>query len=99
MILEKTPVSLKGDLSRWLVEVKSGVYVGHVSARVRDLLWEKCSRSRRAGMVFQAWNTNNEQRFTMRMAGSGNRRIVDWEGVQLVERKNEKNERSPIAEG
>ncbi|NPV75794.1 MAG: type I-E CRISPR-associated endoribonuclease Cas2 [Anaerolineae bacterium] len=86
MILEKTPASLKGDLSRWLIEVKSGVYVGHVSAMVRDRLWERCSSSRGVGMVFQAWSTNNEQHFMMKMAGNSERRIVDWEGVQLVEK-------------
>ena len=84
MILEKVPAAVKGDLSRWLVQVRTGVYIGHVSARVRDKLWEKCVASRRAGSIFQAWNTNNEQRFTMRMEGDNDREIIDWEGVQLV---------------
>lgn len=85
MILEKVPAAVKGDLSRWLVQVRTGVYIGHISARVRDKLWEKCTTSRRAGSVFQAWNTNNEQRFFMRMEGDNDREIVDWEGVQLVQ--------------
>lgn len=85
IVLQKVTESLRGELTRWLFEVKSGVYVGNVSALVRDKLWEKCSQSRGAGSVFQAWSTNNEQRFAMRLAGDPNRCIVDWEGVQLVQ--------------
>jgi CRISPR-associated protein Cas2 len=85
MILEKVPVALRGELTRWLMEVKTGVYIGHVSALVRELLWKKCSENRQAGSVFLAWTTNNEQHFSMRLAGSAARRIVDWEGLLLVE--------------
>ncbi|NLH00144.1 MAG: type I-E CRISPR-associated endoribonuclease Cas2 [Chloroflexi bacterium] len=85
MILEKVPPALKGDLTRWLMEVRSGVYIGHVSALVRDKLWERCSQNKGAGSVFQAWSTNNEQRFQMRLSGSKTRRVVDWEGLQLIQ--------------
>jgi CRISPR-associated protein Cas2 len=85
MILNNVPAGVRGDLSRWLIEVKSGVFVGQVSARVRDKLWERCSASKRTGGVFQAWSTNNEQGFHMRMEGMEDRCIVDWEGVELVQ--------------
>lgn len=84
MILDKVPVSLRGDLTRWLIEVKPGVYVGHVNAMVRDKLWEYCLKKRRIGAVFQAWTTNNEQHFEMRLFGAPKRQITVWEGVQLV---------------
>ena len=35
--------------------------------------------------MIQAWSTNNEQGFQMRMFGMEGLRVVDWEGVQLVE--------------
>ena len=85
IVLNNVPVSLRGDLTRWLVEVKSGVYIGQVSARVRDKLWDKCMTNKRTGGVFQAWSTNNEQGFRMRMAGMVDRQIVDWEGVELIQ--------------
>jgi CRISPR-associated protein Cas2 len=84
MILEKVPTGLRGELSRWLVEPRTGVFVGHVSAMVRDRLWEKCRKSRAAGGVLQAWSTNNEQRFRMRACGDTSRCIVDFDGLQLV---------------
>lgn len=90
MILEKVPPSVRGDLSRWLIKVRTGVYIGHVSARVRDKLWAKCVEKRRAGSVFQAWSTNNEQHFAMRLEGDSNREIIDWEGIQLVMEKKDK---------
>jgi CRISPR-associated protein Cas2 len=85
MVLNNVPIGVRGDLTRWLVEVKSGVYIGQVSARVRDKLWERCMKSKRTGGVFQAWSTNNEQGFRMRMSGIIDRRIVDWEGVELIQ--------------
>jgi CRISPR-associated protein Cas2 len=85
IILEKTPPALRGDLSRWLVEPYPGVYIGHVSALVRDMLWQKCCQRVLEGGVLQAWTTNNEQHFEMRACGLTKRRIVDMEGLQLVE--------------
>lgn len=38
--LTKVPQSLRGDLTKWYQEVQTGVYVGNVSARIRDLLWD-----------------------------------------------------------
>ena len=84
MILEKVPTSLRGELSRWLIEPRTGVFIGHVSAMVREKLWEKCSKSAAAGGVLQAWSTNNEQRFQMRMMGDTSRQIVELEGLQLI---------------
>lgn len=85
MILEKVPTSLRGELSRWLLEPRSGVFIGHVSAMVRDRLWDKCCASRQAGSVFQAWSTNNEQRFQMRLHGDASRCILTIEGLHLIE--------------
>jgi len=84
IILEKVSASTRGELTRWLVEVKTGVFVGHLSARVRDKLWEKCTSIKGNGGVTQIWATNNEQHFQMRMAGDTSREIVEMEGLQLI---------------
>lgn len=88
MILNNVPNAVRGDLTRWLLEVKSGVYVGDVSARVREKLWERCTNSKQMGGVFQAWSVNNEQGFRMRMDGITDRRVVNWEGIELIEETN-----------
>jgi CRISPR-associated protein Cas2 len=84
MILEKVPVSVRGELARWLVEVRTGVFIGHVSALVREKLWMKCLQARGMGSVVQAWSTNTEQHFQMRSTGDASRQVVDFEGIQLV---------------
>jgi len=84
MILEKVPTSLRGELSRWLVEPHPGVFVGHVNAMVRERLWDKCCKAKRSGGIVQAWSTNTEQRFEMRMAGATKRAVIDFDGLQLI---------------
>lgn len=85
MILEKVPASARGLLSRWLIEPHPGVFVGHVNAMVRDKLWEKCCSTCHKGGVIQIWTMNNEQHYKMRSYGPTKRRIVDMEGLQLIQ--------------
>jgi CRISPR-associated protein Cas2 len=85
MLLEKVPLRLRGELTRWLVEPRSGVFVGHVNAMVRERLWDKCCNARGLGGVVQLWSTNNEQHFAMRMSGDTSRQIVELEGLQLIQ--------------
>ena len=85
MILERVPTSLRGELTRWLIEPRAGVFVGHVNAMVRERLWDRCCRSSRGGSVVQIWSTNTEQRFRMRMFGVPSRSIVEFEGLQLIQ--------------
>lgn len=40
VILSDCPPRLRGELSKWMLEINSGVFVGNISARVRDQLWQ-----------------------------------------------------------
>jgi len=84
MILENVTTGMRGELTRWLIEPKSGVFVGDVSARVRDLLWDKCRNKKGEGGVIQIWSTNTEQKFKIRMEGETKRQLVELEGLQLI---------------
>ena len=84
MTLERVPPALRGELTRWLIEVQTGVYVGSVSATVRDLLWDKCVQHVRTGRCTQMFKANNEQGFAVRMYGEQKRKLVDIEGYTLV---------------
>ena len=84
LILESVPESLRGQLSKWMLEPKAGVFVGRVSAAVRDLLWEKACREVDEGGATMIFTSDNEQGFSIRSYGDTSRRIVDWEGLQLV---------------
>lgn len=94
MVLEKVPTSLRGELTRWLIEPHPGVFVGNVSAMVRDRLWEKCIKQRADGGLMQIWSTNTEQRFDLRTWGDTDRTLVNFEGVWLVRRPPKKKRKA-----
>jgi len=93
MILERVAPSLRGELTRWLIQPRTGVFVGTVSALVRDKLWEKVIRSldaakprktRRQTGAMMVYTTNTEQGFNIRVFGDTDRRIEDFEGLLLA---------------
>jgi CRISPR-associated protein Cas2 len=88
IVAERVPASLRGYLTRWMLEVHPGVFVGTVSARVRDALWERLVIKRRklTSSVLLLHNTAGEQGFTMLSAGTGSRQIADFDGLLLLRR-------------
>jgi CRISPR-associated protein Cas2 len=84
MILERVSSSLRGELTRWLLEPRAGVFVGTVSALVRDKLWELvCQRGGKGGAML-AYSTGNEQGFALQLWGDTTRLLRDFEGLSLV---------------
>lgn len=93
MMLERVTPSIRGELTRWLVQPRTGVFVGKVSALVRDKLWDRVVHSlasikpRKSGRTpgaIMVYTTNNEQGFALRVTGETDREIVDFEGLSLV---------------
>ena len=84
IILEKASRSLRGELSRFLLEPQSGVFVGKISALVREELWLYCIKSSNSKSVIQIWSDNNEQGFSIRTHGASSREIRNYEGLSLV---------------
>ncbi len=81
LMLEKAPVALRGELTRWLLEARTGVFVGRVSAQVRDLLWEKVCEGRGTGGVMLVYQTDTEQGFAIRADGETSRQVADFDGL------------------
>lgn len=84
LILERVPVGLRGELTRWMLETKAGVFVGRLSGMVRELLWEKVCRSVRGGGCIMIHSSNREQGFVIRMHGDPRRQVEDFEGLFLI---------------
>jgi len=84
-ILQRVPTSLRGELTRWTLEPHTGVFIGTMSAMVREHLWQKINTRLRDGAAICIHTTNTEQGFTIRTWGPTPRRIVDYEGLILVE--------------
>ncbi len=84
ILLERVPTGLRGELSRWMIEPKTNVFVGKISAMVRDKLWEKACKGARDGAAMLIYSSTAEQGFTVRTHGDTNRTLVDMEGLTLV---------------
>jgi CRISPR-associated protein Cas2 len=84
LILERVSPSLRGELTRWLLEPKAGVFVGRVSAMVRDRLWEKACRQVGEGGCLMIHASDSEQGFQIRSWGRTARSVEDFEGLFLV---------------
>ncbi|MFI5756847.1 type I-E CRISPR-associated endoribonuclease Cas2e [Streptomyces sp. NPDC051569] len=78
------PDSLRGALSRWTVEVTPGIFVGTLSARVRDQLWNAVTEVVGDGAALLVHPAANEQGFALRTAGTRRRHPVDFDGLTLI---------------
>ena len=79
------PPRLRGDLSKWLQEVNTGVYVGNVNPRVREAIWQRVCENLKNGRATMVFSANNEQRMDFRVHNTS-WKPVDYEGVQLIRR-------------
>ncbi|MEV6400232.1 type I-E CRISPR-associated endoribonuclease Cas2e [Streptomyces sp. NPDC051907] len=85
IVLANCPAGLRGFLTRWLLEISAGVFIGNPSARIRDALWEEVQQYAGQGRALLAHTTNNEQGFTFRTHDHG-WHPVDHEGLTLLRR-------------
>jgi CRISPR-associated protein Cas2 len=84
LILENVPPGLRGELTRWLLEPKAGVFVGKVSGMVRDRLWGKACAESREGGCLMLHSANTEQGYRILSWGKTSRGIEDFEGLLLI---------------
>lgn len=77
LILTACPPGLRGYITRWLLEASPGVFVGRLSARVRENLWDLVVAERKQGKALLVYSTNNEQGYAVRSSGH------KWNPVKL----------------
>ena len=82
--VENAPPRLRGRLAIWLLEVRAGVYVGKVSRRVREMIWEQIEKGIGDGNAVMAWSTNTESGFDFMTIGANRRIPVEMDGIKLV---------------
>ncbi len=81
--LTDCPLSLRGDLTRWLLEISSGVFVGQVSARVRDALWHRVQANCKNGRATLVYSSGGEQRLSFKVHGDV-WEPIDFDGLKLM---------------
>lgn len=69
LVLTACPDGLRGHLTRWLMEVSAGVFVGHTTSRVRDELWQRTVELIGRGRALMVYSASTEQRFAVRSHG------------------------------
>ena len=79
------PPSLRGDLTKWMFEIDTNVFVGRMSARIRDQLWERIIKSCPDGRATMVYGVNNEQKFDFRVHNSAFTPI-DFDGLILMKK-------------
>jgi len=88
IVLTQCPVGLRGFLTRWLLEISPGVFIGGPSARIRQALWDEVRQYAGKGRALMAYSTNNEQGFTFE-THDHKWHPTDHEGLTLIRRPNE----------
>lgn len=86
LVTSAAPPGLRGELTRWLLEIAPGVYVGHLSARVREKVWELTQANIRNGRAIMVIPARNEQRLEFLTCGDA-WEPVTFDGLKLVRRQ------------
>jgi len=100
IVTEAIPDRLRGYLSRWLLEVRAGVFIGQYSARVRDMLFKTITDNIEEGNVVIAWSADNASGFDFETIGKSRRIPVQFDGLKLISfLPNEESARIEIKSG
>jgi CRISPR-associated protein Cas2 len=85
VVLSDCPAKLRGDISKWMFEVNTGVYVGNMSARVRELLWKRICENLKNGQATMVYSARGEQKMEFCVHNTS-WKIVDFDGIKLMQR-------------
>ena len=83
LVLAACPAGLRGDLSKWMMEVSTGVYIGRLTARVREALWDRVRGAVGAGRATMVYSARNEQGFAFRVHQTA-WQPLDFDGLTLM---------------
>jgi CRISPR-associated protein Cas2 len=68
----------------WLLEVRAGVYIGDVSRRTREMIWEQLAQGYADGNVVLAWASNHDSGYEFETLGPNRRLPKEFDGLNLV---------------
>lgn len=81
--LKKTPSSLRGDLTKWMQEIDTGVYIGNFNSKVREELWKRVIENVKEGEATICYASRNEIGYDFK-TNSKDISIIDFDGIPLV---------------
>jgi len=83
LVLTACPTGLRGDLTKWLMEISPGVFVGRPSARIRDELWLRTIELCNDGKAILVYSADAEQGLEFRVHNH-DWVPTDYDGVLLM---------------
>lgn len=81
--LKNSPPSLRGDLTKWMQEISTGVYVGNFNTKIREELRDRIVESVGSGEATITYATRNEIGYKFETHNS-NKIPIDFDGIPLV---------------
>ena len=81
--MKKVPNSLRGDLTRWMQELSTGVYVGNFNSKVREYLWQRVSDAVGQGEATICYSCRNEIGYSFDSVNA-QRLVLDYDGIPLI---------------
>ena len=81
--LKKVPQALRGDLTKWMQEITTGVYIGNFNTKVREKLWKRVKENVKDGEATLSFAYRNEigYQFDTHNTSFSN---IDMDGIPLV---------------
>lgn len=83
IVLSDCPPKLRGDMTKWFFEINTGVYVGNMSARVRENLWQRITENIGRGHATMVYSAHGEQRMDFRVHNAY-WKPMDFDGIKLM---------------
>ncbi|WP_285607201.1 type I-E CRISPR-associated endoribonuclease Cas2e [Actinokineospora globicatena] len=87
IVVTACPPGLRGHLTRWLLEISPGVFVGTITTRVRILMWQRVTDMAKTGRAIMVYSTNTEQGLAFEVHNH-DWTPIDHEGLHLIRRPN-----------
>lgn len=81
--LKKVPRSLRGDLTKWMQEIATGVYVGNFNSKVREELWNRVKDNVKDGEATISYAFRNEIGYNFDIMNS-QREVINYDGIPLI---------------
>lgn len=89
---------LRGDLTKWMQEISTGVYIGNFNARIREELWNRVKEAIKNGEATLTYQARTELGYSFETINT-HREIIDFDGLELVFIEKKKPEYNEKTEG
>lgn len=81
--LSRVPPALRGDLSKWMQEIATGVYVGNFNTAIREKLWERVKNNLSGGEATLSYAYRNEIGYNFQTENTRDE-VIDSDGIPLI---------------